>query len=79
MGNSADIPIIDISGDEVDVARQLVNAAEEHGFIYIKNLALNITPDAIDEAFQLVREQLSTQETWCSHHHSNIAIVCQDL
>ena len=61
MDISADIPIIDLSGDEADVARQLVDAAEQHGFIYIKNSGLNITPEAIDEAFQLVRAQFSIE------------------
>lgn len=56
MSNSADIPIIDIAGNEADVAQKLVNAAEEHGFIYIKNLGVNITPESIDEAFRLVSE-----------------------
>lgn len=55
MGHHVDIPVIDIAGNEADVARQLVDAAEEHGFIYIKNLGQNITPSAIDEAFRLVR------------------------
>lgn len=53
MANSAEIPIIDLSGDEVEVARQLVNAAEEHGFIYIRSLGQNISADSVDEAFKL--------------------------
>jgi isopenicillin N synthase-like dioxygenase len=59
MGVSADIPIIDLSGDEADVARQLVSAAEDHGFIYIKSLGQNVTPESINEAFRLVRERPS--------------------
>lgn len=54
MAVSADIPIIDISGDQSEVARQLVDAAEDHGFIYIKNLGKDIAPSNIDEAFKLV-------------------------
>ncbi|KAF4120444.1 Isopenicillin N synthase [Geosmithia morbida] len=53
MSVSADIPIIDLSGPQDDVARQLVDAAEKHGFIYIRNLGKDIGPDAIDEAFEL--------------------------
>jgi isopenicillin N synthase-like dioxygenase len=55
MANSANIPIIDLAGDQAEVARQLVNAAEEHGFIYIKNLGNDIPPKDIDGAFELVR------------------------
>lgn len=54
MSKSADIPVIDVSGNEGEVARQLVDAAEEHGFIYIRNVRLDITPNTIDEAFRLV-------------------------
>jgi isopenicillin N synthase-like dioxygenase len=64
MGNSADIPVIDISGSEDEVARQLVNAAEEHGFIYIRNIGLNITPESIEEAFQLVSNR--SQSSSCN-------------
>ncbi|KAI9149317.1 hypothetical protein HJFPF1_11369 [Paramyrothecium foliicola] len=53
MAVTADIPIIDLSGDESEVARQLVDAAEEHGFIYIRNLGKDIAPDDIGAAFKL--------------------------
>ena len=59
MANSANIPIIDLAGDRDDVARQLVNAAEEHGFIYIKNLGQDIAPKDIHGAFDLVSEHFS--------------------
>jgi isopenicillin N synthase-like dioxygenase len=52
---SADIPLIDLSGPESDVAKQLVDAAAEHGFIYIKNQGLDIPVAGVDEAFALVR------------------------
>lgn len=55
MATSAEVPIIDLEGPEDDVARQLVDAAEEHGFIYIKNTGRNITASEIDEVFELVR------------------------
>ncbi len=54
MANSADIPIIDLAGDRADIALQLVNAAEEHGFIYIKNTGKDIPVDAVEGAFSLV-------------------------
>ncbi|KFA60523.1 hypothetical protein S40285_08888 [Stachybotrys chlorohalonatus IBT 40285] len=53
MAANANIPVIDISGEPTDVARQLVAAAEEHGFLYIKNLGDDIPAKDIDEAFSL--------------------------
>lgn len=54
MANDAEIPIIDIAGDQTEAARQLVEAAENHGFIYIKNLGRDIPAADIAEAFKLV-------------------------
>ena len=54
MSVTADLPLIDLSGDEHEVAKQLVDAAEEHGFIYIRNLGKDISPADIDAAFKLV-------------------------
>lgn len=57
MAQVANIPIIDISDDGQDqaqVARDLVDAAIEHGFIYIKNTGKDIPLDAINAAFELV-------------------------
>ncbi len=52
---SAGIPLIDInSADKAAIGRQLVDAAEEHGFIYIRNLGKDITPEQVDQAFGLV-------------------------
>ncbi|KOS19674.1 UPF0676 protein [Escovopsis weberi] len=56
MATQADIPIIDLAGDQDTVARQLVDAAEEHGFIYIKNLGHDISVRDVDEAFHLSRK-----------------------
>ncbi|KFH47614.1 hypothetical protein ACRE_015090 [Hapsidospora chrysogenum ATCC 11550] len=56
MAISAVIPVIDISGDQTEVARQLVQAAEDHGFIYIRNLGKDIAPAAVDEAFDLSKK-----------------------
>ncbi|OAA72267.1 Oxoglutarate/iron-dependent oxygenase [Cordyceps fumosorosea ARSEF 2679] len=50
------IPIIDInSADEATIGKQLVDAAEEHGFIYIRNLGQDISVEQVDEAFELSR------------------------
>jgi isopenicillin N synthase-like dioxygenase len=55
MANVAKIPVIDISGSEQkDVARDLVEAAIEHGFVYIKNWGHDIPIEAVENAFQLV-------------------------
>lgn len=49
----AAIPVIDLAGDQADVARQLVSAAQEQGFIYIRNLGNDITDADVDQAFSL--------------------------
>lgn len=57
MAANAQIPIIDISAngaDQADVARRLVDAAAEHGFIYIKNTGNDISADLIQRTFELV-------------------------
>ncbi|KAI9898449.1 hypothetical protein N3K66_006809 [Trichothecium roseum] len=52
MSASANIPVIDISGDPTEVSKALVDAAEDHGFIYIKNIGRDISPEDIDGAFK---------------------------
>ncbi|KAI5461378.1 hypothetical protein BGZ63DRAFT_234103 [Mariannaea sp. PMI_226] len=55
----ANIPVIDISDPDVnqkEIARQLVDAAEEHGFIYIRNRGLDISGSEIDGAFALSKK-----------------------
>lgn len=54
MSASANIPVIDISGDPTEVSKALVDAAEDHGFIYIKNIGRDISPEEIDGAFKTV-------------------------
>ncbi|KAK8034996.1 2OG-Fe(II)oxygenase superfamily protein [Apiospora rasikravindrae] len=52
------IPIIDISAEgtgELDVAKALVDAAAEHGFVYIKNTGKDVTAQQISNAFDLSR------------------------
>ncbi|EFY95375.1 isopenicillin N synthase-like protein [Metarhizium robertsii] len=51
---SADIPIIDLSGPQAEVSKQLVDAAADHGFIYIQNLGHDIPAASIDDAFALM-------------------------
>ncbi|KAL2019625.1 hypothetical protein VTK56DRAFT_9440 [Thermocarpiscus australiensis] len=55
MARVAGIPVIDISGDrdQTQVAKELVEAAIEHGFIYIKNTGKDIPVEAIEDAFEI--------------------------
>lgn len=60
MAPAAKIPVIDISAtgsqeEQLKVAKELVDAAVEHGFVYIKNTGGDISADAVDNAFNLVR------------------------
>ncbi len=58
MAEVAKIPVIDISGDgdQTQVAKELVEAAIEHGFVYIKNSGKDIPVKAVDGAFEMVTE-----------------------
>jgi hypothetical protein len=66
MAHVAKIPVIDVSGDgdQAQVARELVDAAVEHGFVYIRNTGKDIPVEAIDAAFEMVSNALDD----CSHH-----------
>ena len=55
--NAAQLPVINISGDEDVVATELVNAAIEHGFLYIKNTGADIAHDELKKAFAIVRSE----------------------
>jgi isopenicillin N synthase-like dioxygenase len=54
----ANIPVINIftEGEKqrIDVARELVEAAVNHGFVYIRNTGRDIPIPALDEAFEMV-------------------------
>lgn len=56
MAKVAKIPVIDISGDgdQTQVAKELVEAAIEHGFVYIRNTGKDIPVEAVDGAFEMV-------------------------
>ncbi|KAI0133155.1 2OG-Fe(II) oxygenase superfamily protein [Hypoxylon sp. NC0597] len=58
MAATASIPIIDISAEGVDqawVAKELVDAAVEYGFVYIKNAGRDISSAQIENAFNVSR------------------------
>jgi len=61
MTVTANIPIIDLSAKvlEGDIARRLVDAAIEHGFIYIKNTGADISVEKVASAFDMVRSDLT--------------------
>ena len=50
----ASIPIIDISNPSPNVAQQVLDAASNHGFLFIKNDGVTIPPKDIAEMFELV-------------------------
>jgi isopenicillin N synthase-like dioxygenase len=56
IGHTGQIPVIDISGSAPrdEVAKQLVDAAATHGFVYIKNQGKDIPVEAIDKVFEIV-------------------------
>jgi len=63
MAQVAKLPVIDISDpsqDEAQVAQELVEAAIEHGFLYIKNTGRDIPIDAVGGVFDLVNEHWET-------------------
>ncbi|KAG5974028.1 hypothetical protein E4U56_005012 [Claviceps arundinis] len=71
---SGAIPLIDLSGDPSTVASQLVNAAAEHGFIYIRNQGHDIPAGSVDEAFELGKKLLDAplaEKQGCSIQTNN--------
>ncbi|KAI1215114.1 2OG-Fe(II) oxygenase superfamily protein [Annulohypoxylon truncatum] len=58
MAVTASIPIIDISAegtDQAQVAKELVDAAVEYGFVYIRNAGRDISTEQIENAFDISR------------------------
>ena len=49
------IPVLDISNPDVELARQLVDGAEKYGFIFIRNHNGEMASSDIDSMFELVR------------------------
>ncbi|KAJ4990081.1 2OG-Fe oxygenase family protein [Stagonosporopsis vannaccii] len=56
------IPVIDISNPSDEVARQVLDAASTHGFLFIKNDGVTISPQDIDDMFKLSQEFFSSPE-----------------
>lgn len=64
MANPASIPVIDISesqGDQARIAKELVDAATQHGFVYIRNTGQDISSARVEEAFSIVRRQIRSK------------------
>ncbi|KAI2621676.1 2OG-Fe(II) oxygenase superfamily protein [Hypoxylon sp. NC1633] len=58
MAGTAAIPIIDLSTEDADqaqLAKELVDAAVEYGFVYVKNAGQDISIQQIDNAFNVSR------------------------
>jgi hypothetical protein len=53
--HEASIPIIDPSNPSPEVAKEVLDAAASHGFLFIKNDGVTIPPAAIEAMFELVR------------------------
>lgn len=51
---SPNIPVIDISQEDTQTADQLVAAAAQHGFMFVKGQRLGFTSHVLDDAFDLV-------------------------
>lgn len=62
MAIQAELPVIDVSeatsgGDDAKTAKLLVDAAAEHGFVYVKGTGF-IAPQNIDRAFAVVSNEM---------------------
>jgi len=54
---TAPIPVIDLAAtgkSEQEVAKELCDAAIEHGFIYIRSDGVDVSVEAVDKAFEIV-------------------------
>ncbi|KAM7198077.1 hypothetical protein V8F20_006322 [Naviculisporaceae sp. PSN 640] len=78
MAKVARIPVIDISSDneqdQQQIAKELVEAAIEHGFIYIKNTGKDIPIEAVEGAFSLSKQLFDSpleEKQKCSIQQNN--------
>ncbi|KAI0408088.1 hypothetical protein F4802DRAFT_619288 [Xylaria palmicola] len=58
MANAAPIPIIDVNGapeDQIRIANELVDAAAQYGFVYIRSTGQDISPAQVEHAFEVSR------------------------
>jgi hypothetical protein len=53
-GTTDQIPVIDLSGPDEILAKELVHAAATFGFVYVKSLGKDIPLESIDSTFALV-------------------------
>ncbi len=67
---SIEIPVIDISNPTDEIARQVLDAASTHGFLFIKNDGVAIPPQDIDEMFKLVSRRWMTNSIHSNHSQS---------
>lgn len=57
--STSDIPVIDISSSSPEIAKEVLEAASTHGFLFIKNDGATIPPRDIDHMFDLVSSSCS--------------------
>jgi isopenicillin N synthase-like dioxygenase len=57
------IPVIDLSNPSDETARQVLDAASTHGFLFIKNDGVTIPPADIDEMFKLASHPPNSTQT----------------
>ncbi|KAI9759231.1 MAG: hypothetical protein M4579_002519 [Chaenotheca gracillima] len=57
-----DIPVIDVASVNSQTGRELVDAAEKYGFIFIKNRGLDISTSEVDRIFELSRKFFSSPQ-----------------
>jgi hypothetical protein len=50
----AEIPVIDISSPSIKTAKEILDAASTHGFVFVKNHDVGIPPADIQAMFDLV-------------------------
>ncbi|KAK3373794.1 hypothetical protein B0T24DRAFT_275487 [Lasiosphaeria ovina] len=79
MANVAKIPVIDISGgggeaEQLQVAKELVEAAIEHGFVFIRNTGNDIPVEAVEGAFDISRKLFGApleEKEKCKYEQNN--------
>ena len=52
--STIELPVLDISSADKEVAAKLVESVSRYGFVYIKNNEAGIPPDDVDAMFMLV-------------------------
>lgn len=65
VAGDAGIPVIDISNPTAETAKEVLDAASTHGFLFIKNDGATIPPKDIADMFALVSYITFSTATTC--------------